>query len=134
MGNILNILLITSLTSISTIIVKKEMTKNVSWENVTYSLLLGAIFPIMVYWGTISYRGFHLVLNPPSVVAGVFWGISLFLYNHFLSKHEFIYTAFLNRAFLSVFTVLLGIIVLGEHPSGKQIGGLVLIFIGMFLL
>ena len=134
MKTFLNILLITVITSASTVIVKKEMIKGVPWESVTYSLLLGGILPIMVYWGAISYRGFHLTLDLPAVGAGVLWGISLFLYNRFLANHEFIYTAFLNRAFLSVFTVLLGIVVLGEHPSGKQIGGLILIFFGMFLL
>lgn len=111
------ILLSSILSSISAIMVKRSMNQGAEWKSVTYSFLLGAVLPIVFFWGNIMYRGIALTLNLPAMLGEIIWGSSLLIYNYYLSNHGFIYTNFLNRAMLSVGTIILGIMVLGEYPS-----------------
>lgn len=134
MRGIQYILLSSLISTISAIVMKRAMNQGAEWKSATYSFLLGAVLPIVIFWGHIMYRGVTLTLNFPSMLSGVLWGSSILIFNYYISTHGFTYTVFINRAFLSVFAVILGIAILGEYPSPKQIAGLIVIIIGMLLL
>ena len=128
------ILISSFISTISAIIMKRAMNNCAEWKSASYSFFLGAVLPIVIFWGHIMYHGIALKLNTGSVISGVMWGCSILLFNYYISNHGFTYTVFINRAFLSIFSIMLGIMILGEIPSPKQIVALVVIVAGILLL
>ncbi len=128
------ILISSIISTISAIVMKRAMNNGAEWKSASYSFFLGAILPIVIFWGHIMYRGVTLTLNLPSVMSGILWGSSILIFNYYISTHGFTYTVFINRAFLSIFAIILGILILHEYPSPKQITGLIIIIGGILLL